>query len=57
MPGSLGYRTSLSRRPRQDKKGKYQLVVSDKSWDKLKQNLKTITRKKYDQWKRQYQRR
>jgi group II intron reverse transcriptase/maturase len=26
-------------------KGKYQLVVSDKSWDKLKQNLKTITRK------------
>lgn len=26
-------------------KGKYQLVVSDKSWDKLKQSLKTITRK------------
>jgi group II intron reverse transcriptase/maturase len=26
-------------------KGKYQLVVSEKSWDKLKQNLKTITRK------------
>jgi group II intron reverse transcriptase/maturase len=26
-------------------KGKYQLVVSDKSWGKLKQNLKTITRK------------
>ena len=26
-------------------KGKYQLVVADKSWDKLKQNLKTITRK------------
>jgi RNA-directed DNA polymerase len=26
-------------------KGEYQLVVSDKSWDKLKQNLKTITRK------------
>jgi group II intron reverse transcriptase/maturase len=26
-------------------KGKYQLVVSDKSWDKLKHNLKTITRK------------
>jgi RNA-directed DNA polymerase len=26
-------------------KGKYQLVVSDKSWKKLKQNLKTITRK------------
>jgi group II intron reverse transcriptase/maturase len=26
-------------------KGKYQLVVSEKSWDKLKQSLKTITRK------------
>lgn len=26
-------------------KGKYQLVVCDKSWDKLKENLKTITRK------------
>lgn len=26
-------------------KGKYQLVVSDKSWDKLKQSLKAITRK------------
>lgn len=26
-------------------KGKYQLVVSPKSWDKLKQKLKTITRK------------
>jgi RNA-directed DNA polymerase len=26
-------------------KGNYQLVVSDKSWDKLKQSLKTITRK------------
>ena len=26
-------------------KGKYQLVVSNKSWDKLKQSLKTITRK------------
>jgi RNA-directed DNA polymerase len=26
-------------------KGKYQLVVSDKSWRNLKQNLKTITRK------------
>ncbi len=26
-------------------KGKYQLTVSDKSWNKLKQNLKTITRK------------
>jgi RNA-directed DNA polymerase len=26
-------------------KGKYQLVVSDKSWSKLKQNIKTITRK------------
>lgn len=26
-------------------KGKYQLVVSDKSWNKLKQKLKTITRK------------
>lgn len=26
-------------------KGKYQLVVSDKSWKTLKQNLKTITRK------------
>jgi RNA-directed DNA polymerase len=26
-------------------KGKYQLVVADKSWDKLKQSLKTITRK------------
>lgn len=26
-------------------KGKYQLVVSDKSWDKLKQAMKTITRK------------
>jgi hypothetical protein len=26
-------------------KGKYQLVVVDKSWDKLKQNLKWITRK------------
>ncbi len=27
------------------KKGKYQLVVSDKSWKKLKQNLKILTRK------------
>src|SRR4030095_3441130 len=26
-------------------KGKYQLVVSGKSWSKLKQNLKAITRK------------
>ena len=26
-------------------KGKYQLVVSEKSWDNLKQSLKTITRK------------
>jgi RNA-directed DNA polymerase len=26
-------------------KGKYQLVVSEKSWNNLKQNLKTITRK------------
>jgi hypothetical protein len=26
-------------------KGKYQLVVSNKSWDNLKQSLKTITRK------------
>jgi hypothetical protein len=26
-------------------KGKYQLVVSEKSWDKLKQSLKAITRK------------
>jgi hypothetical protein len=26
-------------------KGKYQLVVSEKSWNKLKQNIKTITRK------------
>ena len=26
-------------------KGKYQLVVSDKSWKSLKQKLKTITRK------------
>ncbi len=26
-------------------KGKYQLLVSDKSWNKLKQELKTITRK------------
>ena len=26
-------------------KGKYQLVVSDKSWEKLKRKLKTITRK------------
>jgi group II intron reverse transcriptase/maturase len=26
-------------------KGKYQVVVSDKSWEKLKQKLKTITRK------------
>jgi RNA-directed DNA polymerase len=26
-------------------KGKYQLVVAEKSWDKLKQSLKTITRK------------
>jgi len=26
-------------------KGRYQLVVSDKSWNKLKQNLRTITRK------------
>ncbi len=26
-------------------KGKYQLVVSDNSWDKLKQSIKTITRK------------
>src|SRR3954470_10376051 len=26
-------------------KGKYQLVVSDKSWSKLKQNLKAVTRK------------
>jgi group II intron reverse transcriptase/maturase len=33
--------------PRYEKgtKGKYQLVVSDKSWKTLKQNLKTITRK------------
>jgi hypothetical protein len=28
-------------------KGKYQLVVADKSWDKLKQSLKTITRKTF----------
>ena len=28
-----------------DEKGKYQLVVSPKSWEKLKQKLKTITRK------------
>jgi len=28
-----------------ERKGKYQLVVSNKSWNKLKQNLKTITRK------------
>ena len=26
-------------------KGKYQLVVSEKSWDKLKQSLKSVTRK------------
>jgi len=26
-------------------KGKYQLVVSEKAWKRLKQNLKTITRK------------
>ena len=26
-------------------RGKYQLVVSEKSWEKLKQKLKTITRK------------
>jgi len=26
-------------------KGKYQLIVSDKNWKKLKQKLKTITRK------------
>jgi RNA-directed DNA polymerase len=26
-------------------KGKYQLVVSEKSWQKLKQNIKTIKRK------------
>ncbi len=26
-------------------KGKYQIIVSDKSWEKLKQKLKTITRK------------
>jgi len=26
-------------------KGKYQTVVSDKGWDKLKRNLKTITKK------------
>ena len=26
-------------------KGKYQLTVSDKSWDRLKQKLKRITRK------------
>ena len=26
-------------------RGKYQLVVSEKSWKKLKQKLKTITRK------------
>ena len=26
-------------------KGKYQLVVSEMSWEKLKQKLKTITRK------------
>jgi hypothetical protein len=26
-------------------KGKYQLVVSDKSWNKLKQNIKPLTRK------------
>jgi hypothetical protein len=26
-------------------KGKYQLVVSEKSWKKFKQKLKTITRK------------
>src|SRR3954464_15546313 len=26
-------------------KGRYQLVVSDKGWNKLKQNLRTITRK------------
>ncbi|WP_289053770.1 hypothetical protein [Carboxylicivirga marina] len=30
---------------RKGEKGKYQLVVSDKSWKKLKQKLKTITRK------------
>ena len=28
-----------------ERKGKYQLVVSNKSWNNLKQNLKTITRK------------
>jgi group II intron reverse transcriptase/maturase len=28
-----------------DERGKYQLVVSDKSWKKFKQTLKTITRK------------
>ncbi|MEJ7827894.1 MAG: hypothetical protein WKF91_06860 [Segetibacter sp.] len=26
-------------------KGKYQLVVSDESWNKLKQNIKPLTRK------------
>jgi RNA-directed DNA polymerase len=26
-------------------KGKYQVVAAEKSWDKLKQSLKTITRK------------
>jgi group II intron reverse transcriptase/maturase len=30
---------------RKGEKGKYQLVVSDKNWNKLKQKLKTITRK------------
>jgi RNA-directed DNA polymerase len=30
---------------RKGEKGKYQLVVSDKSWNKLEQKLKTITRK------------
>ena len=30
---------------RKGERGKYQLVVSDKSWKKLKQKLKTITRK------------
>ncbi len=30
---------------RKGEKGKYQLVVSDKSWKKLKQKLKTFTRK------------
>ena len=30
---------------RKGEKGKYQLVVSDKIWKKLKQNLKKLTRK------------